>query len=219
MARAEYVAKQTPAWTSNGGRFIGAGVGIESFNSDILAAMNKKFDEDKILSDLKTIKSFNVGIMGYYIIGFPDETEESIKSDLKKLFDMKIDVNQITIVTPLPKTKLWYELDSEYGIFEKDYTKYDTKHLVWNHPKISKERLEGLLDWGLRTSNPRKGFVKMAYRFHKLVHSKEGMRAFTTFPRNLYNTKKFNTGEYKMFFDGDNGGLLRYKFNFDGGIN
>jgi hypothetical protein len=219
MARAEYVAKQAPAWTSNGGRFIGAGVGIESFNSDILAAMNKKFDGDKIMADLKTIKSYNVGVMGYYIIGFPDETEESIRSDLKKLYDLKIDINQITIVTPLPKTKLWYELDSKYGIFEKDYTKYDTKHLVWNHPNISKERMEGLLDWGLRTANPRKGFVKIAYRFQKLLHDKEGIRAFTTFPRNLYNTKKFGTGDYKVFFDGDNGGLLKYKFNFDDGVN
>jgi hypothetical protein len=218
MTRAEYVAKQAPNWTGNGGRFIGAGVGIESFNSEILADMNKKFDEQKILSDLKTIKKYNIGILGYYIIGFPNETEESIRNDLKKLFDLKIDFNQITIVTPLPKTKLWNELDSDYGIFEKDYTKYDTKHLVWHHPNISKDRLEHLLDWGLRTANPRKGFIKMAYRFHRLLHDKEGMRALTTFPRNFYNTKKFDTDGYKIFFDGDNGGLVKYKFG-DGGVN
>jgi radical SAM superfamily enzyme YgiQ (UPF0313 family) len=221
MTRAEYVAKQAPSWTSNGGRFVGAGVGIESFNSEILSNMNKKFDEKKILRDLKAIKQYKVGIMGYYIIGFENETEESIKRDLKKLFSLNNEVNQITIVTPLPKTKLWNELESQYGIFEKDYTKYDTKHLVWNHPNISKERLEKLLDWALRTANPRKGMVKMAYRFQKLIHGKEGMRSLATIPKNLYNTKKFDTRGYKIFFDCYNGHtkLRRYKFNFNGDKN
>ncbi|WP_455392563.1 B12-binding domain-containing radical SAM protein [[Eubacterium] cellulosolvens] len=216
MARAEYVAKQAKTWTANGGRFIGAGVGIESLNSDILAEMNKKFDEKKIVADLKTIKNYNIGIMGYYIIGFENETEESIKLDLKKLFALKNDINQITIVTPLPKTQLWDDLDTNYGIFEKDYTKFDTKHLVWRHPRISKERLELLLDRGLRTANPRQGFIKMAYRFHKLLHNNDGFKAYSTFPKNMYNTKKFDTKGYKIFFDRENGGMVRYKFDFDG---
>ena len=113
MARAEYVAKQAYNWTGNGGRFLGAGVGIESLNSDILANMNKKFDEQRITDDLKTIKKYNLGILGYYMIGFENETEQSIKQDLKKLKDMQIDMNQITIMTPLPKTKLWYELEND----------------------------------------------------------------------------------------------------------
>jgi hypothetical protein len=33
-----------------------------------------------------------------------------------------------------PQTEMWRELDSGYGIFEKDWSKDDTKHLVWNHP-------------------------------------------------------------------------------------
>jgi radical SAM superfamily enzyme YgiQ (UPF0313 family) len=214
MARADYVAKQAKTWTGNGGRFLGAGVGIESLNSDILKNMNKKYDEKKIVSDLKTIKKHNVGILGYYIIGFENETEESIKQDIKKLITLGNDMNQITIVTPLPKTKLWYELDSEYGIFETDYTKYDTKHLVWNHPNLPKNRLEHLLDWGLRTSNPRKGFIKLAYRLHKLLHKKDGLKSFTIFPKNIYKTKKYDTKGYKVFFN-DNGGVLNYKFDFD----
>ena len=213
MTRAEYVAKQGRFWTGNGGRFIAAGVGIESLNSDILADINKKYDEDKIVSDLLAIKKYNIGVLGYYIIGFENETEESIKRDIKRLISLGNDVNQITIVTPLPETTLWYEFESKYGIIEDDYTKYDTKHLVWNHPTISKERLEHLLDWSLRTANPRRSVVKLAYRFHKLLHNKEGMGAFNIFPKSMYNTKKYNTGEHKIFFNGGNGGIFRYRFD------
>ena len=214
MARAEYVAKQVKTWTANGGRFVGAGVGIESFNPKVLEDMEKKFNPEKIKADLKTIKHNNVGIMCYYIIGFENETEKSIKSDLKNLISLGNDVNQITIVTPLPETRLWNDLESKYGIFEKDYTKFDTKHLVWNHPKISKENLEHLLEWGLRNANPRKGFMKMAVKFHKLIHNNEGMGAFSTIPKSIYYTKKYNPNGYKIFFD-EAGGPVKYKFNFE----
>jgi len=214
MARADYVAKQAKAWTANGGRFVGAGVGIESFNSNVLKDMNKKYDQKKILTDLKTIKRYNIGILGYYIIGFENETKESIKDSYKKLKDLSIDMSQITILTPLPKTQLWKELESKYGIFEKDYTKYDTKHLVWHHPNLSKETIERLLDEGLRYTNPRRGFLRLLYQFHKLLHSSEGFSAYGILPKSIYYTRKFSPDGYKIFFD-NNGGLSQYKFNFN----
>ena len=61
---------------------------------------------------------------------------------------MELDVTQITIVTPHPRTQLWNELDSNYGIFEKDLSKYDTKHLVWSHPECQPGTLEALLKQG-----------------------------------------------------------------------
>jgi hypothetical protein len=39
----------------------------------------------------------------------------------------------------LPGTPLWDEIDTKYGIFEKDYEKYDAGHLVWNHPHLKAE--------------------------------------------------------------------------------
>jgi hypothetical protein len=45
---------------------------------------------------------------------------------------------------------MWRELDSGYGIFEKDWSKFDTKHLVWNHPHCAPGVLESLLEQGFR---------------------------------------------------------------------
>jgi radical SAM superfamily enzyme YgiQ (UPF0313 family) len=214
MTRADFAARQVENWKADGGRFVAAGVGIESFNAEVLDNMMKRFDPEKIQADLKTLKGYNIGILGYYIIGFDNETESSIKQDLKKLIDLKIDMSQITIVTPLPKTKLWYELESEYGIFEKDYTKFDTKHLVWNHPNISKPRMERLMDWGLKNANPRRGILRMLVRFHKLAHGSDGYSALGMFPKGMYYAKKYGTDGHKVFFD-DEGGLISYRFNFE----
>jgi hypothetical protein len=127
---------------------------------------------------------------------------------------LKNDLNQITIVTPLPKTKLWEQLDSKFGIVEKDYRKFDTKHLVWRHPNISKARIEKLMDWGLRLSNPRKGFLRMFYRLQRLLYRNEGLSSLGVLPKSLYYSKKFNPDGYKIFFD-DDGDLVKYKFNFN----
>ncbi len=87
---------------------------------------------------------------GYYIIGFPSETLESIAEDLKQLAALELDVTQITIVTPHPRTQLWSELDAKYGILEKDWANFDTKHLVWSHPNCPPGSLEGLLSDGFK---------------------------------------------------------------------
>ena len=41
-------------------------------------------------------------------------------------------------------------MESSYGIFEKDWSKLDTKHLVWNHPHCAPGVLESLLEEGFR---------------------------------------------------------------------
>jgi radical SAM superfamily enzyme YgiQ (UPF0313 family) len=87
---------------------------------------------------------------GYYIIGLPSETPESVAADLETLASLKLDVTQITIVTPHPQTEMWRDLESNYGIHEKDWSKFDTKHLVWNHPNFAPGVLESLLEQGFR---------------------------------------------------------------------
>jgi radical SAM superfamily enzyme YgiQ (UPF0313 family) len=190
MSRADFVAKKVDKWTGNGGRFIATGVGIESINKVSLESANKKVDTIKLVNCLKKIKSRGIGILGYYIIGFENETLPAIKSDLKQLVKLNNEVTQLTILTPLPKTKLWYELDEKYGIFEKDYSKFDTKHLVWHHPNISKEDMERTLDWGLGFVNPRRKALKMVYRYLNHMYKKDGFGAVGGLLKSIYYSNK-----------------------------
>jgi len=43
---------------------------------------------------------------------------------------MELDVTQITIVTPAPRTQLWNELDTQYGISRKIYR--NTTRNIWS---------------------------------------------------------------------------------------
>lgn len=126
----------------------GALFGIESFHQDVLKQIRKN---EKVGTSMELAERLNrsgLYAQGYYIIGFPTETEESIREDLKTLASLQLDVTQITIVTPHPQTQLWAEVESNYGIVEKDWGKYDTKHLVWGHPQCPPRALESLLKEG-----------------------------------------------------------------------
>jgi radical SAM superfamily enzyme YgiQ (UPF0313 family) len=126
----------------------GALFGIESFHQDVLKQIRKNEKAGTSLELAERLNRAGLYAHGYYIIGFPTETEESIREDLKTLASLRLDVTQITIVTPHPQTQLWSEVESRHGILEKDWGKYDTKHLVWNHPHCRPGVLESLLKEG-----------------------------------------------------------------------
>jgi radical SAM superfamily enzyme YgiQ (UPF0313 family) len=128
----------------------GALFGIESFHQDILKQMHKSEKVEAAFELAERLNCAGLYAQGYYIIGLPPETPESIAEDLRTLASLKLDVTQITIVTPHPETQMWHELDSGYGIFEKDWSKFDTKHLVWNHPNCAPGVLESLLEQGFQ---------------------------------------------------------------------
>lgn len=128
----------------------GALFGIESFHQDILKQMHKNEKVQATFELADRLNRAGLYAQGYYIIGLPPETPESITEDLRTLASLELDTTQITIVTPHPQTQMWRELESTYGIFQKDWSKFDTKHLVWNHPRCAPSVLESLLEQGFR---------------------------------------------------------------------
>jgi radical SAM superfamily enzyme YgiQ (UPF0313 family) len=146
QSRVDLFLRHFDEWVGKG--MEGALFGIESFHQDVLKQIHKGEKVEAVMELARRLNRAGKYAHGYYIIGFPSETAESIGEDLKTLAAMELDVTQITIVTPHPRTQLWDELDSKYGIFEKDLSRYDTKHLVWNHPNCKRGTLESLLKQG-----------------------------------------------------------------------
>jgi radical SAM superfamily enzyme YgiQ (UPF0313 family) len=143
----------------------GALFGIESFHQDILKQMHKNEKVQGAFELAEKLNGAGLYAQGYYIIGLPSETPESIAEDLRTLASLKLDVTQITIVTPHPQTEMWRDLDTNYGIFEKDWSKFDTKHLIWNHPHCAPGVLEALLEQGFRGCYGKEWLIRTTGKF------------------------------------------------------
>jgi hypothetical protein len=148
QTRVDLLLRRFDDWLARG--LEGALFGIESFHLNVLKEIRKGEKPEAVRELTERLHRERLYAHGYYIIGFPTETAESIREDLHTLASLALDVTQITIVTPHPQTQLWQELDSSYGIFENDWGRFDTKHLVWRHPNCAPAELEPLLEEGFR---------------------------------------------------------------------
>lgn len=143
MVRADLLKERMNDWAKKG--LLGAMTGIENLNQDTLDELGKNETIDEIVSAVKQLKNMNMFAVGYYMIGFPNETVFSIKQDIKKVAQLKLDITQLCVITPLPGTPLWERTKKEYGIIDHDWHHYNAKHLVWDHPKISPEEMREIL--------------------------------------------------------------------------
>lgn len=148
QTRIDRLRKKLDDWSERG--FLGAYVGIENLRDDHLRDMNKRLTIRETYDLVGEMHARGKALLGFYIIGLPDHSASEIKQEIRDLADLRLDMTQICILTPLPRTPQWYEISERYGIFEKDWHKFDLHHLVWNHPRVEPEQMRDLLQWGLR---------------------------------------------------------------------
>jgi radical SAM superfamily enzyme YgiQ (UPF0313 family) len=181
----------------------GVGLGLESFNSEVLERINKKEKAHEIIDAVKKVHERGVGVIGYYMIGFDIEDKNSIKQSLRQLGELKLDATQLCIITPLPETKLWDEIEENYGIFEKDWHKYNTKHLVWNHPTISPKEMEELLYYGFDQANPRRTVFRRLQKIGVGTLKIKGLSGIGEMIKNVYRSNVvYGRLKQPVFFDG-----------------
>lgn len=125
----------------------GASVGLESLNQDSLDGAKKGNDLEKGLELLTWMNRDGLLIQTFYIIGFEQDTAASIRDNIKQLREFHIDSPQIQILTPQPTTNMYKYIEQTYGIISRDYSKYDTTNLVWNHPHIEPAQMRELMLW------------------------------------------------------------------------
>jgi radical SAM superfamily enzyme YgiQ (UPF0313 family) len=83
---------------------------IESANPEIQAArIDKHVDLSRVPEVIRYIKSRGMEARGYLMIGFPDETPESIRHTAEYALSLELDDFALSVVTPLPGTPVFDE--------------------------------------------------------------------------------------------------------------
>ena len=115
-----------------------AGIGVESMNQETLDAVDKQQKVEEVIEYAQRSKEKrNMARVAYYQMGFPDMTADEIIQDAMRLSKLEFDLVTVGVFTPHPKTSLWKEIESKYGIFDHTSRHYNNITLMWNHPYIS----------------------------------------------------------------------------------
>lgn len=145
-SRIDKILENLDYWSANGLMMVG--FGIESLRNVTQSKILKQINTDSLPELRKRTKQKKIATTAYYMIGYEDDTIESICEDLIMLRGKGFDSHQLTVNTPFPSTLQWDYIKSVFGLIDYDPAHYDTRHLVWNHPNISAAQMGYMLRAG-----------------------------------------------------------------------
>ena len=120
-------------------------IGLENINPANLLAAKKR--QNKITEYRKMLLEWKrVGIMTFagYILGFPNDTPETIRHDLEIIKkELPLDALEFFVLTPLPGSEDHKVLYEKNVWMDPDMNKYELEHVVTGHAKMTKEEWQG----------------------------------------------------------------------------
>lgn len=184
--RIDTADKELFYWMKKSGCYL-VGFGIESGNQKILDKAHKQLDLKKVKSVVETAKKVGLMTYGFFIIGLPGETKQTIRQTIDFAKSLKLDRAYFNILIPFPGTEIfklysqkkkdidWANIDSGTGMIAEgiDYDDLTGKDLVyWQRralrefyfrPRIMFSVLKNLRLSGIRTAL-NTSFVKRLFK-------------------------------------------------------
>ena len=119
--------------------------GIESGNEQILKRIGKNITLEQVRRAVGLARSVGLTTQGYFMVGHPDETEQTVMQTIKFSQSIGLDYAKFTINTPLPGTPLFDEWDRAGIIKTKDWSKYNfhtPPEELYDHPNLSWQQID-----------------------------------------------------------------------------
>lgn len=96
--------------------------GIESGSQSVLDAIKKRTTIAQIKKAIRMTKDAGISPCGFFIIGNPRETKESLEATKNFALELPLDEVHFCFMTPFPGTELYNRI-TEFGSFENDWSK------------------------------------------------------------------------------------------------
>jgi radical SAM superfamily enzyme YgiQ (UPF0313 family) len=123
-------------------------IGIETANPDNLAGVGKQFNESgRYRERLRRIRSQGIGVVAGMMVGLDRDDPGVFENCLRFLQRHRIDGLQLNIVTPLPGTPLFNDMQRTGRITDYQWDHYDFRHVVFQPSNIGAAQLQKGADW------------------------------------------------------------------------
>lgn len=122
--------------------------GIESASRKVLEQNLKYQDPEQVVIGIRHLKEVNIPIQAYFVLGLPGETELTFRKTMEFIkllpFNSEDKINYFA-ATPYPGSRLREERKMfKLNIVERDYTKYDCQHIIFETKDLDLKKLKFL---------------------------------------------------------------------------
>lgn len=125
---------------------IGVFIGLETFSPAAMEEQAKGFNS--ALSCRDAVAAFHrhgMYVEAGMIVGFDSDGPEVFRHTLDRLEWIGIDAIQLSVLTPLPGTVLFKDMESR--IVDRNWEHYDYRHVVFEPENMTREELQAGADW------------------------------------------------------------------------
>jgi radical SAM superfamily enzyme YgiQ (UPF0313 family) len=117
-------------------------LGIESGSQKILDAIGKRITIEQAKEAVKIIKDAGIQVLGSFIIGFIQDTKETIKETIKFAKSLNLDYAEFSILTPYPGTPIYEYVEKNNLLLTKDWSKYTATEPIIKIDNIPEKQLK-----------------------------------------------------------------------------
>ncbi len=150
------------------------GIGIESGNTEVLKKMKKALDLKDVKNAVKWCREAGIICIGFFMIGFPFDTEETIKETIDFAIKLNPSIANFMTAVPLPGTEL-YDIVEKNGWLTKPTDEYGTssgfyaQDFHYEIPHLPKEKILGL---------QKEAYRRFYFRPSKILEMAKDIRSF-----------------------------------------
>jgi len=125
-------------------------VGFETLSEAGLRGLSKRVNLSQRFDEvIKRLHDHGIAVVGSFMFGLDDDDESAFERTVEFIEKQKIDLLQMSILTPLPGTRLYESLEKENRIFDRDWSHYTGGRIVFRPRLMSPETLQHRYDQAL----------------------------------------------------------------------
>ena len=110
-------------------------LGLESVSQDTLDGYEKSQTVDDIVEGIRLLHEYDIRSHGMFVLGADTDDVQTVRDTVDFAIKNHIDTVMLNILTPLPGTPQYDDLDAAGRIFDKRWELYDAHHVVFE-PKL-----------------------------------------------------------------------------------
>ncbi|MGC9320372.1 MAG: B12-binding domain-containing radical SAM protein [Armatimonadota bacterium] len=123
-------------------------VGFESISQAQLEKIGKRFNPVEKYGELvQRLHDAGIAVVGSFMFGLDGDDEDVFERTAEFAEEVEIDVGQFSILTPLPGTRLYAQLEEQGRILDRDWSNYDGTRCTFEPVGLTAEKLESGLQW------------------------------------------------------------------------
>jgi radical SAM superfamily enzyme YgiQ (UPF0313 family) len=117
-------------------------IGLESVNPATLREFNKRQSVEEIVEAVRIIHEHGIMIHGMFVFGAENDDVSTLRAAADFALRTGIDTVQFMILTPLPGTAYYDQMERDGRILTHEWYLYDGQHVVYQPAKMSPYELQ-----------------------------------------------------------------------------